>query len=58
MNVTIYDEDTFNNDINCTGKIALTEICVVGGTDNWHDLEHEGKVLGKIHLATAWTPSM
>ena len=57
MTVSIWDEDTFANDLNCEGSIPLTQVCVVGGTDQWHELQHEGKTVGKLHLVTAWTPS-
>ena len=54
MTVDVYDEDTLSNDLNAGTKIALTKICVVGGTDLWHELQFEGAVVGKIHLATIW----
>ena len=57
MDVSVWDEDTFENDVNCAGKIPLTAICVEGGTDQWHELQHEGKVVGKIHLISIWNPS-
>ena len=57
ISCTVYDEDTISNDLNCAGKIGLTKICVVGGTDMWHDLAHEGAVRGRIHLATVWSPA-
>ena len=55
MSVTIYDEDNFSNDLNCQGTIALLKICVPGGTDEWHELQHEGKTVGRIHLVSVWT---
>ena len=38
MSVKIWDEDTLSDDLICEGKIALTQICVEGGSDSWHEL--------------------
>jgi hypothetical protein len=57
MNVAIYDEDNFSSDLNCSGKIALSKVCVADGTDLGHEMQHEGAVVGRIRLASTWTPS-
>ena len=38
MNVQVWDEDTMDDDLICEGKIALAQICVKEGTEEWHEL--------------------
>jgi len=61
LKLDIYDEDVMSNDLNSSCEISLAQLCVTGGTDQWHEVYYNTQLLnkccvGKIHLVTAWYP--
>ena len=54
IKIACWDEDMASDDLICEGTIALSQVCVAGGTDGWHELQYGGEPAGRIHLITKW----
>lgn len=37
-------------------KIKVSAFCVVGGMDDWFEIQFKGHSAGKIHLKSVWEP--
>lgn len=56
LQLEIWDEDTLSNDFNAGTTIPLSKLCVLGGTDEWHEVFYKEKGVGKIHIGSIWMP--
>jgi Ca2+-dependent lipid-binding protein len=51
----VIDEDITTNDHVGSATIKLSALCTNGGIDEWFEIQHKGKVAGKVHLVSVFT---
>ena len=50
----VMDEDVTTNDHVGSTTIKLSALCSNGGIDEWFEIQHKGKVAGKVHLVSVF----
>lgn len=56
LRLFILDEDTVSSDRVGEATIKFASLCLNGGIDEWFEIQHKGKLAGKVHLQSKFTP--
>jgi Ca2+-dependent lipid-binding protein len=54
--LTVFDQDVTSDDKVGEVSIKISSLCTNGGIDEWFEIQYKGKVAGKVHLISRYTP--